>query len=621
MKAEPPIPSREQLHEAKFLEDQLQNLINLAATQENQSPADRQKMEQLFRNYRRLHNKLMEAARRLEETDPLIEALELRRKPILAQMQQRASTASGPLSPSPASASPPLAESPGPPSQPEAVEPLEDAVPPTELSHNLGPLGRPGVISSGPEVELLQHILAGLGFPVSPSGEFDAPTLKAVRNFQLKAKLTITGVVDARSRELLNRRLPSGTSSPSSPSAISNAATPAKVQENTQIDSDNSPIEPPRPVAEVPPTETLIHDLGQQSSGKLAEGPEVLLLQKALQRVGFEPELNGKFELRTFSAVRKFQARHKMPVNGWVGAPERMLLNPVVQEGVIEEKLLNQQSTQLKAMAEQEGMSLDPPREKLSLRWSALLLKQLLAAPPLDTPPDLPPLPPLQMPTLEHELGTPGQQGIISQGPEVLLLQELLLEQGEALKITEHFDLQTYTALRHYQEKHGLPPTGMADTATRAQLKPFVLQRQAQAQLKHQLYQIWQEACGAFQRECPPPLQTALLEHCEKMAQLLYLSPEKLQAWQRASLPEALVSDLAPPGRPGKISSGDEVLLLQYLLRQKGVDLEETGCFDSATAAAVRAFQRGQKLPLTGEVDARVRALLNQSPESPSNAS
>ncbi len=606
MKPEPPIPTREQLHEAKFLEDQLQNLINLAATQENQSPADRQKMEQLFRNYRRLHSKLMEAARRIEDPDPLLENLDLRRQPILAQMQKRAASASVPAS-APTSEK---EEQPAPEINAE-TGPSEELGPPTALSHNLGPIGRPGVVSQGPEIDLLQQVLAGLGFQVPRTGEYDAPTLKAVRNFQLKAKLTITGVVEVRTRELLNRRLQAAPT-------IAPSSAPGSTPENTAESPRQSEAEGDTPQTIAAPVEQLSHDLGQQSSGKLSQGSEVLLLQKALQRAGFEPELSGQFELRTFSAVRKFQARQKLPVNGLVGNSERNLLNPLIQELLIEEKLLQSQASLLLAAAENVGFNLDSARQKLSQRWSTLLLKKILATPSQADPSSPPPLPPLQMPSLEQELGTPGQQGIVSQGPEVLLLQELLLTQGADIKLTEHFDLQTFTALRQYQEKQGLGPTGIVNSETRSHLKPLVEERQAQAQLKYRLCQLWREACEGLQRECSATLDQEITETASKIASLLHLNPEKLQALQRASLPEALVSDLAPPGRPGKVSGGDEVLLLQYLLRQQGVDLEESGAYDSATAAAVRAFQRGQKLPLTGEVDARVRALLNQSDPSSS---
>lgn len=614
MKPEPPIPTREQLHEAKFLEDQLQNLINLAASQENQSPADRQKMEQLFRNYRRLHSKLMEAARRSEDPDPLIAALDLRRQPMLAQMQKRAASASVPASVNTSEKE----EQAAPEVNQETDAPEEELGPATTLSHNLGPLGRPGVISHGPEIDLLQQILAGLGFQVPRTGEYDAPTLKAVRNFQLKAKLTITGVVEVRTRELLNRRLQAGLATHSSSTL---GPTPENNPENTAESPQQSEAEG-GPLQTIPaPVEQLSHDLGQQSSGKLSQGGEVLLLQKALQRAGFEPELNGQFELRTFSAVRKFQARQKLPVNGLVGSSERNLLNPLIQELLIEEKLLQSQTSLLLAAAENVGFKLDSARQKLSLRWSILLLKKILAMPPQIEPSQPPQLPPLQVPSLEHELGTPGQQGIVSQGPEVLLLQELLEAQGAEIKLTEHFDLQTFTALRHYQEKQGLNPTGIADAATRSHLMPWVEERQAQARLRYSLCQLWREACEGFQREGTTDLDEEIAEIAQKIASLLHLNPEKLQALQRASLPSALTSDLAPPGRPGKVSGGDEVLLLQYLLRQQGADLEENGVYDSATAAAVRAFQRGHKLPLTGEVDTRVRALLNQSNDpSSSNA-
>lgn len=48
MTENPPIPTLEQLHEAKFLEDQLQNLINLAATQETRAPPIAKKWSNSF---------------------------------------------------------------------------------------------------------------------------------------------------------------------------------------------------------------------------------------------------------------------------------------------------------------------------------------------------------------------------------------------------------------------------------------------------------------------------------------------------------------------------------------------------------------------------------------------
>jgi peptidoglycan hydrolase-like protein with peptidoglycan-binding domain len=597
-----PIPSLEQLHEAKFLEDQLQNLINLAANQENQSPAARQKMEHLFRNYRRLHTKLMEAARRIEDPDPLIEALELRHQPTLAQIQKKSApkiAVAQEIAPEePTAKFDPLAAE---DNQTALSEPIENSEPPTTLRNNLGPLGKAGVISYGPEVRLLQQVLSDFGFQVASSGEYDNPTIKAVRNFQLKARLTITGIVDLRTRDLLNRRLQAGLKNPEKTTAEPKTDVKATPTEQNEVSSTQ-----------------ITQELGQQNSGKVFSGAQVLLLQKTLLRQGFELELSGSFELRTFSAVRKFQAKHKLPVNGCVGPHEQALLNPLIQDMLVEEKCLQELRSQLQNYAEQQTLDFDKSRQKLTERWFQQLLKTILNASPQKEREQPTPLPPAPMQILQSELGTPGQQGIISQGPEVILLQEILLSQGQELKISESFDLQTFTALRNYQASQGLAPTGTADAATRNHLNPFVLKRNAKIALQQQMREIWRQACADWQRSLTPELEEMIELTAKKTTNVLHAPTDILAQMQRASLPETMNADLAPAGRPGKVSKGEEVFLLQYLLLQEGFELEETGLFDSATATAVRALQRRLKLPLTGEADARIRTYFNQKSETSS---
>lgn len=80
---------------------------------------------------------------------------------------------------------------------------LKSALPIKSLSAELGPAGRAQVINSGPEVELLQIWMQSEA-PLTITGKYDADTFKAVRQFQLKHKIPMTGIVDGTTRQLLN---------------------------------------------------------------------------------------------------------------------------------------------------------------------------------------------------------------------------------------------------------------------------------------------------------------------------------------------------------------------------------------------------------------------------------
>lgn len=74
-----------------------------------------------------------------------------------------------------------------------------------KFTSTLGPAGRPGVVSSGPEVDHLQQLLAHLGYDVPQTQVYDARTSLAIRAFQQAQRLTVNGLVGADTRRLLNR--------------------------------------------------------------------------------------------------------------------------------------------------------------------------------------------------------------------------------------------------------------------------------------------------------------------------------------------------------------------------------------------------------------------------------
>lgn len=166
-------------------------------------------------------------------------------------------------------------------------------------------------------------------------------------------------------------------------------------------------------------------------------------------------------------------------------------------------------------------------------------------------------------------------------------------------------------SLRQWQEREGLPAHGQVDEASRERLKPLLAQRQAREHAVRHCLELLRTMPAAVGREAPADLDTLLEAEVRELVELLCAGPEAQKKAFRASLPAVLSADLGPLGRPQRISEGDEVLLLQWMLREQGHDLPDSGRYDPATALAVRNFQRQHKLPLTGEVDARTREKLN----------
>lgn len=566
-------PSAHELYQGYYLEEALKQLIHHPNNQSNSSPEERQLIEHLFAQSRRLHTKLQEAARRLEEPDPLLAELEQKRSVL-----RRSSAIVVDAEPfQPSGANPPVpTEKPAHTTQPV-----------------LGPPHMAGVVSSGPEIEWLQRCLQELGFSVPLSGQFDNFTLKAVRNFQLKAKLKITGQVDEATRNMLQRYQKRRVDK-ADKERLSPAAHPVAPENSGSVSSTQLEV-----------------DLGQEGTGGTSQGPQVLLLQRALGRAGFLLECTGVFDQRTFAAVRSFQARHKLPVNGRVGARERVLLNSLVREALAEDRLLQGLQQVLEGLAQACALEFTPVFQQLMLRRARQALHSILAQPACENPPPLSPLPPLPSYILTQNLGTPGEQRVVSQGEEVIWLQEMLQAAGFTLKINGMFDLQTYTALRQWQACEGLPAHGRVDEATRQHLNSLLKQRRVrETAIRHCLEHL-RALPVAVGREPPPDWDTTMEALARELVDILHQGLEAHKQAFRATLPAALCSDLGPLGRPQRVSQGDEVILLQWLLREQGYEVPESGIYDAATALAVRNFQRQHKLPLTGEVDARTREKLN----------
>lgn len=87
-------------------------------------------------------------------------------------------------------------------SRPDPVAGLPLAL--SRFTSTLGPIGRPGVVTDGEEVENLQQVLAHLGYELEHTGEFDEATLQAVQAFQRDRGLANSPTVGGAMRKVLN---------------------------------------------------------------------------------------------------------------------------------------------------------------------------------------------------------------------------------------------------------------------------------------------------------------------------------------------------------------------------------------------------------------------------------
>lgn len=485
---------------------------------------------------------------------------------------------------------PPLRPMPQQAEEPTATAPAETAVPWEEesavpaqtlkLTDDLGPPQRPGKVSEGDQVLLLQMVLNKLGFKLPITGHFDQPTFSAVRAFQARKSLPITGMVDGKTRAFLNHVL-----SKMPPEVIEKLVQNPLSEEGTLEDD-----------AEVP--ESFTSDLGlPEQPQKTSSGLEVLLLQELLTKLGHAAEISGEYDKATMTAVRAVQSSHKIPVSGSVDAKTRQVLNHLLQITFRENTTMVQLTQQVWQFRVKRQW---PVKNLFSVYLNELfqqlftLLKQPLAA--TDTLWVVPP--PGQRILLHALLGTPGQQGVVSEGDEVYVLQQFLVNQGFELAINKKFDMQTFSQLKAWQQAHGLPPTGQTEAATRQPINAILQERYE----GEQAFDDLRDEVLDFQNSLKLPMGAHTYE---KIAPLLH------EVLFFTTLPE-ITGELGPSNRPGKISQGYEVRVVQELLSLSGYSVSSPpGIYDNGMYNVVRSFQQANQLPMTGFIDEKSRQVLN----------
>jgi len=602
------IPSIDQLRAAKKVEESILKMLEFSR-EEALSTQEKDKIELIFKSYRRLSNKIREAAGRTEELKAQFERLEIfdRKAASLAVSPER------PLKQTQLSESelrqkiqdkfgarkaPPEIQAEEPPA---LTEPPEEA--PESFTRVLGPADRRGAIHQGPEIELLQGLLNKLGFRLKMTGQFDQDTFSQLRHFQMKAKLPITGMVDQKTAAILNQRL-------------------QKIRENEARKQNQAPTQInlfqylSEEVSQKPETQEnsqterpLVYGPADQPQ-TISQGAEVEKIQAALIAEGFSVTGQGEYDAKTFAAVRSFQAQNRIQVTGLVDDKTYKILEERLARNQTQNDCRLQLWECLSHYAEKHQFEDSPLKQQIrELLFQELFEKIKQAkAENFSAPPDFQAPPRIY---LKSFLGTKGQQGIVSEGEEVIRLQETLLDLGYDLKINQTFDLQTFTALKKYQEEQGLSVSGYLDPSTRDQINPLLEARYDQEELLLELQKTLFQTLLALGLKSTVPIQEQIRDFCEQILTLCKLPPEASQKIQKIGLPKSLEHDLGPAGR-AKISQGLEVFLLQQILKAQGFEVAMSAEYDPETLSAVRSYQTRQKLAMTGIVDTRTRQSLNQ---------
>lgn len=456
--------------------------------------------------------------------------------------------------------------------------------PPLEVF--LGPpqKGKKGNVNSkGGQVGELKGLLQQLGIKVAMGDTFDPTTYKAVCTFQMKHKLPVTGVVDNNTWKLLNRVV------------FKVAEKKAKIEKP----GGGFEVKKIKQVEQDPNAKEITLELGPAKQKKVSEGPQVKLLQEALRHQGFNKVVvSGKFDQETFSSLRKLQMKNKVPMTGVTESKTREFLNQILLK-VHQEK--QSQGNLLHLII--------PFRESRRLPVSGLweqILKQRVEALfklvqdiPKGTetyqPPSKKEVP---RPFLKSDISTPGQLGIVSEGIEVLRMREVLHAAGYEVEPSETFDIKSFSALKQFQEERGLTVTGVVDAPTRAIANQLLEKRYEREELVEEVEKTIEDLQTQLKL---PRVQAIDLQVKEAIQDLIF--GKQVQ----------LTQELGPANRAGKVSQGLEVAILKDFLNKNGFDTEINFTFELATYNLVREFQKQNRLPMSGVVDAKTRDFINES--------
>ena len=168
--------------------------------------------------------------------------------------------------------------------------------------------------SSGSDVRELQSLLVGWGYDLGKwgaDGDFGADTQKAVKAWQLDNDLTVDGVMDTEDYLRIEMLIALDSTPEPEPS------------EPVDVDAGDAPEEPTPEDENQPDPDGIMganpYKKPVQVKKKGSFGETVKWIQAELNESGYDLVVDGDFGSKTDKAVREFQQRHKLTVDGQVG--------------------------------------------------------------------------------------------------------------------------------------------------------------------------------------------------------------------------------------------------------------------------------------------------------------
>jgi peptidoglycan hydrolase-like protein with peptidoglycan-binding domain len=239
------------------------------------------------------------------------------------------------------------------------------------------------------ELRLLQKILIQEGFLQTLSGKFDASTSRALKQFQSKEQLPVTGKTDRETRAKLNMIRVKQTVLQDLKKSFSAWFLSTGFREPWQMDYLNAALDHALPVlalslakhentsprtlalplvsdanspllkacleafnrtclGQEPDSDTLLQsllpfenrsflhicpELGAASqTGKISQGPAIKMLQLLLQKIGIPLKLSAQFDLHTAQALARFQQKMRLPAKGSLDQQSLIQLNQTLEK-------------------------------------------------------------------------------------------------------------------------------------------------------------------------------------------------------------------------------------------------------------------------------------------------
>lgn len=244
---------------------------------------------------------------------------------------------------------------------------------------------------------------------------------------------------------------------------------------------------------------------GKHSVSWVSEGPDVKCLQQFLAFAGFAVPDTGHFDGATGQALKQWQRQQALPTSGRLDGATRPVLNQHLNHWRQVQGAEEQLQTLLQA-AQQDwehltGATASADFQTRLQQFSHSLIQVLRDG--LD-PADIDLLKSRafasDLPYFKSCMSTPGLAHIVHQGPEVEQLQRVLLAANCDTKVSGRFDLETFTALKHFQKLQGLAETGETDYATLTHLNQWVLKENWYHQQSQQIRDFLANFAGAVSK-------------------------------------------------------------------------------------------------------------------------